>query len=83
MAGLATEHLSHALNFKASLETRYVSNDLLPPREDDTVSGELGKRFIAHLQSQIASGKYAPQPAEFPGTEARIHDEASSSAHTA
>lgn len=29
------------------------SNDLLPPREDDKVSGELGKRFVEHLRNQL------------------------------
>jgi hypothetical protein len=41
------------------------SNDLLPPRHDDRVSGEVGKRFVEHLRKQIADGKYEPDRACF------------------
>ena len=39
----------HRLDLAEAQERAAVSNDLLPPREDDHVSGELGKRFVAHL----------------------------------
>src|SRR5581483_8825572 len=42
-----------------------VSNDLLPPREDDRVTGELGKRFVAHLTKVLDEGSYEPDPASF------------------
>ena len=37
-------------------------NDLLPPRPDDKVSGELGKRFSEHLTRNIDKGIYDPIP---------------------
>lgn len=38
------------LDLTKALQAAAVSNDLLPPREDDRVAGELGKRFVAHLK---------------------------------
>lgn len=35
-------------------------NDLLPPRLEDAVGGEVGKRFTEALAAEIASGRYAP-----------------------
>lgn len=41
------------------------SNDLLPPREDDKVSGEVGKRFVEYLYKQIDENRYEPDTASF------------------
>ena len=38
-------------------------NDLLPPRPDDKVSGELGKRFSESLVRELQKGYYDPVPA--------------------
>lgn len=38
-------------------------NDLLPPRPEDKVSGELGKRYSEHLVRQLVRGEYDPIPA--------------------
>lgn len=38
-------------------------NDLLPPREEDRIAGELSKRFLAHLQKTLEDDRYAPDPA--------------------
>lgn len=42
-----------------------ASNDLLPPREDDKVSGEVGKRFVEYLCKQIDDHRYEPDIASF------------------
>jgi hypothetical protein len=42
-----------------------ASNDLLPPREDDRVTGEVGRRFVEHLDKQIADGQYEADRASF------------------
>jgi hypothetical protein len=42
-----------------------ISNDLLPPRQDDHATGELSKRFVAHLRKALEEGKYEPDPASF------------------
>lgn len=42
-----------------------MSNDLLPPREEDRVGGELGKRFAVHLKKLIDDNKYSPDRASF------------------
>lgn len=36
-------------------------NDLLPPRLDDKVGGEVGKRFTESLANEMATGGYAPR----------------------
>lgn len=62
---LVTKQLVAQLDLKTAVKAASISNDLLPPREDDKVSGELGKRFVAHLHRQLQSDSYTPQPAEF------------------
>ena len=39
-------------------------NDLLPPRPEDKVSGELGRRYSEHLVRQLEKGEYDPIPAQ-------------------
>ena len=37
-----------------------IPNDLLPPRPEDKVSGEVGKRYSEHLVRQLQKGEYDP-----------------------
>ena len=41
-----------------------IPNDLLPPRPEDKVSGEVGKRYSEHLVRQLQKGEYDPIPAQ-------------------
>ena len=38
-------------------------NDLLPPRHEDKVTGELGARFSEGLRTRLERGRYDPSPA--------------------
>jgi hypothetical protein len=53
------------LDLDSALRRASSANDLLPPREDDNVGGELGRRFLQHLREQLENGRYAPDPASF------------------
>lgn len=57
-------NISKKLDLMAGLKL-IASNDLLPPREDDKVSGEVGKRFVEYLYKQIEEGHYEPNAASF------------------
>ena len=57
--------IASRLNLAKAQRQSSVSNDLLPPREDDRVTGELGKRFVAHLEKTLQDGRYEPDPASF------------------
>lgn len=57
-------HLANRLNLLAGLKL-IATNDLLPPREDDKVSGEVGKRFVGYLCKQMEESRYEPVPASF------------------
>ena len=46
------QQMANRLDLAKVQEQAAISNDLLPPREDDHVTGELGKRFVAHLLSR-------------------------------
>jgi hypothetical protein len=59
LAELATN-----LDLTAALK-RAAPNDLLPPREDDKVKGEVGKRFVEYLSKQIEENRYEPDQASF------------------
>jgi hypothetical protein len=61
----AFQQIASRLEFPKAQEQASVSNDLLPPREEDRVGGELGNRFAAHLQKLLQDNKYAPDPASF------------------
>lgn len=56
--------LAHRLELVGALKLA-KSNDLLPPREDDKLSGELGKRFVEYLKKEIEEDRYKPTPASF------------------
>jgi hypothetical protein len=51
------------LDLAAALTLGSKRNDLLPPRHEDQVGGELGKRFSEGLKNRIARGRYEPLPA--------------------
>jgi hypothetical protein len=53
------------VDLKAALTRGSDSNDLLPPRPEDDVGGEVGNRFIETLKRNIERGKYDPTPAYF------------------
>lgn len=58
------KEIGDKLNLSTALRLA-ESNDMLPPREDDKVSGELGKRFVEHLKKRIDEDLYEPDPASF------------------
>src|SRR5688572_28293849 len=62
---LSNLELLKTLDLEGALAQAAARNDLLPPREDDKVSGELGKRFLTYLHERLSSGRYDPQPAQF------------------
>lgn len=62
---LQPEQLASRLDLEGALKSASTPNDLLPPREDDKVSGELGKRFVEYLREQLSNARYSPDPAAF------------------
>ena len=57
--------IANRLDLTRALKQAAIPNDLLPPREDDNVTGELGKRFVAHLKKALEEGTYEPDRASF------------------
>ena len=53
------------LNLEAAVRRGTVRNDLLPPRYEDLVTGEVGKRFSDGLQNRLERGRYDPTPASY------------------
>lgn len=53
------------LDFEGAITIASSPNDLLPPRFEDKVGGELGKEFNAYLTKMINEEKYSPSQAEF------------------
>jgi hypothetical protein len=43
--------------------TAVKRNDLLPPRPDDKVGGQVGERFVAALKHSLSTGDYEPEHA--------------------
>lgn len=50
------------LDLEAAL-TSTDRNDLLPPRYEDTVGGEVGKRLLDALSREVSAGRYEPERA--------------------
>ena len=48
------------INITSALSAASKSNDLVPPRPEDKVAGELGNRFIADLTLRLRHGTYEP-----------------------
>ena len=59
------QEISSALDIKGAVGDAARRNDLIPPRLEDKVSGELGKRFFERLIRDLERGLYDPQPAYF------------------
>lgn len=53
------------LNIDKAIITASASNDLLPPRREDGVGGELGNRFSLRLARDLEQGHYDPVSAHF------------------
>ena len=53
------------LNLEAAVRRGTVRNDLLPPRYEDSVTGEVGKRFSGGLRNRLERGRYDPTPASY------------------
>lgn len=53
------------IDLKTALTRGAESNDLLPPRPEDDVGGEVGNRFIEALRRGMERGSYDPAPAYF------------------
>lgn len=52
------------LDLEAAVRRGSERNDLLPPRLEDAVLGEVGKRFSESLRTRIERGRYEPTRAE-------------------
>src|SRR6266566_4690758 len=59
------EDVVDALDLEAATRRGSERNDLLPPRLEDSVAGELGKRFSEGLRTRLERGRYDPVPAVF------------------
>ena len=53
------------LDLEAAVRRGTTRNDLLPPRYEDSVTGEVGKRFLDGLWNRMERGRYDPTPASF------------------
>jgi len=53
------------IDLRGSLAPASERNDLLPPRPDDNVGGNVGRRFLDRLIRAVDQGRYAPVPAAF------------------
>ena len=59
------QRIFSALDIEAAVGDAARRNDLIPPRVEDKVSGELGRRFYERLARDLERGLYDPQPAYF------------------
>jgi len=53
------------LDIEGATQRGSERNDLLPPRQEDRVAGELGKRFSEGIRTRLERGRYDPSRAEF------------------
>lgn len=58
------QHLADDLDLVAAVRRGSQRNDLLPPRLEDNVLGEVGNRFSEALKTKLRQGRYDPTPAE-------------------
>jgi hypothetical protein len=70
------QQIVDALDLDSAVRRGSERNDLLPPRMEDGVLGEVGKRFSESLRTKLERGRYDPTPAEWvfvpkPGTTTR------------
>ena len=59
------QRIARRLSIDEALASAAERNDLVPPRLEDKVSGELGKRFLEALRRRIERARYDPKPAYF------------------
>ena len=57
------QQIAGQLNIDDAIIAASAHNDLLPPRREAKVGGELGKRFSAYLVRELETGRYDPIPA--------------------
>ncbi|MGR4872225.1 RNA-directed DNA polymerase [Variovorax sp. LARHSF232] len=60
----AFQQLADSLDLAAAVRRGSQRNDLLPPRHEDNVLGEVGNRFSEALRTRLRQGRYDPTPAE-------------------
>jgi hypothetical protein len=61
----AFAEIAGELDLVAATRSGSKRNDLLPPRHEDSVAGETGKRFSEGLKTRLERGRYDPSPAVF------------------
>lgn len=59
------QQIVDALDLDSAVRRGSERNDLLPPRMEDGVLGEVGKRFSESLRTKLERGRYDPTPAEW------------------
>ena len=59
------QQIADQVDLKKAVRGGSAPNDLLPPRHEDNVVGEVGKNFSAALLASIKRGTYDPTPADF------------------
>ena len=60
----AYQAIIDSLDLEAAIQN-LTRNDLIPPRPEDKVAGQLGARFLEGLRLDIERGTYDPHPAYF------------------
>lgn len=59
------QEVAKTIDLKTALRRGAESNDLIPPRLEDNVGGEVGKRFSEDVGRGMERGYYDPAPAQF------------------
>jgi hypothetical protein len=60
----AFQAIADEMDLESAVRRGSERNDLLPPRLEDGVLGEVGKRFSEGLKTRVERGRYDPIPAE-------------------
>ncbi len=55
--------IQQSIDLRKAVVPASEPNDLIPPRPDDKVGGNVGKRFVRSLERSIKRAEYAPSPA--------------------
>ncbi|WP_419948271.1 RNA-directed DNA polymerase [Candidatus Palauibacter sp.] len=55
------QQIVSSLDLRAALKIASRPSDLLPPRHEDKVTGEVGKRFTEHLAHNLGTSQYDPE----------------------
>ncbi len=59
------KNILEKLDFESAISNASTPNDLLPPRLEDKVGGELSKEFVKYLEKIINEEKYSADKASF------------------